>query len=42
MKCNNPKVDLNNMNAYIKFGELMTFCSQYIELKRKLGANQGS
>ena len=39
--CNNPNVDLVNMNAYIKFGELMTICSQYIEWKQNLGANQG-
>ena len=37
--CNNPNVDLVNMNAYIKFGELMTICSQDIEWKRNLGAN---
>ena len=35
MTCDNPNVDLVNMNAYIKFGELMTIiiCSQAIERK---------
>ena len=32
--CNNPNIDLVNMNAYIKFGELMTICSQDIEWKQ--------
>ena len=31
MNGNNPKVDLVNMNAYIKFGENMSICSQDIE-----------
>ena len=38
MTYNNPNVDLVNMNAYIKFGELMTFCSQDIKRKRNFGA----
>ena len=42
MSCDNPNVDLVNMNAYIKFGELMTICSQDIERKRIFCANQGS
>ena len=29
------------MNAYIKFGEILSFCSQYIEEKRNFGVNQG-
>ena len=29
--CNNPNVDLVNMNAYIKFGEILSICSQDIE-----------
>ena len=33
--CYNPKVDLVNMNAYIKFGEILSICSQDIEQKRK-------
>ena len=28
---NNPNVDLVNMNAYIKFGEILSICSQDIE-----------
>ena len=30
MRCNNPKLDLVNMNAYIKFGENMSSSSQDI------------
>ena len=33
MMCNNPKLDLVNMNAYIKFGEILSICSQDIERK---------
>ena len=39
--CNNPKLDLVNMNAYIKFGENLSMCYQDIELKQNLGLNQG-
>ena len=41
MTCNNPKLDLVNINAYIKFGELMTVFSQDIERKLNFGAKQG-
>ena len=41
MTCNNPKLDLVNMNAYIKFGENMSSCSQDIEWKQNFGVNQG-
>ena len=41
MMCNNPNVDLVNMNAYIKFGEILSFCSQDIERKLNFGVNQG-
>ena len=41
MTCNNPKLDLVNMNAYIKFGESMSSISQEIEGKRNLSVNQG-
>ena len=34
MTGNNPKLALVNSNAYMKFGEIMSICSQYIELKR--------
>ena len=30
--CNNPKLGLVYMNAYIKFGETMSMCSQDFEL----------
>ena len=41
MTCNNPKLDLVNMNAYIKFGGNLSICSQDIERKRNFGINQG-
>ena len=31
-----------NMNTYIKFGEIMSNCSQDIKLKQNVGVNQGS
>ena len=34
---NNPNLDLVNMNAYIKFGEILSICSQDIEQKQILG-----
>ena len=34
MMCNNPNVDLAYMNAYMKFGEIHSICSQDIERKR--------
>ena len=39
--CNNPKLDLVNMNAHIKFGENMSSSSQDIEQKQNFGINQG-
>ena len=41
MTCNNPRLDLVNMNAYIKFGENMSSISEDIEGKRNFGINQG-
>ena len=42
MMCNNPNVDLVvNMNAYIKFGEILSIGYQDIERKQNLGVNQG-
>ena len=41
MMCSNPNVDLVNMDAYIKFGEILSICSQDIEGKRNFGINQG-
>ena len=47
MTCNNPNVDFVNMNAYIKFGELITICFQDIERKQNIlaqikGYNSGT
>ena len=39
--CNNPKLDLVNVNTYIKFGEILSTCSQDIEWKQSFGVNQG-
>ena len=33
---------LVNMNVYLKFGEILSICSQDIEQKRYFGLNQGS
>ena len=33
--CNNLKLDLVNMNAYIKFGEILSIVCQDTERKRK-------
>ena len=32
--CNNPNEDVVNMNAYIKFGEILSIFPQDIERKR--------
>ena len=40
MMCNNPELDLVNMNAYIKFGENMPSISQDIERKGNFGVHQ--
>ena len=40
MMCNNPKLDLINMNAYIKFSENRSICSKDIERKQNSGVNQ--
>ena len=40
MMCNNPKLDLVNMNAYIKYGEIVQIGSQDIERKRNFGVNK--
>ena len=37
---NNPKLDLVNINAFIKFGEILSNCSQAIERKQNFGVNQ--
>ena len=40
---NNPNVDLVklNMNAYIKFGEILSIWSQDDDLKQNFDVNQG-
>ena len=38
---NTTKLDLVNINAYIKFSENMSSCSQDILRKRNFGINQG-
>ena len=40
MMCNIPKLDLGNMNAYIKFGEILFIGSQDIEQKQNFGINK--
>ena len=42
MMCNNPKLDLAKINAYIEFGEIPSICSKDIEWKRNSGVNQGA
>ena len=41
MTCNHPNLDLVNMNAYIRFGENLSICSQDIGRKRNFGVSQG-
>ena len=40
MTANDINVDLVNINAHIKFGEILSICSQDIERTQNLGANQ--
>ena len=42
MLCNNPKLDLVNMNANIKFGEILPFGSQDINAYIKFGDNMSN
>ena len=41
MTGNNPKLDLVNDDLHTKFGPILSFCSQDIELKRNSDVNQG-
>ena len=41
MTCNNPKLDLVNVNVHTKFGQILSICSQDIERKRNFGNNEG-
>ena len=41
MTANNPNLGLVNIKACIKFGEILSICSQDIEWKRNYDINQG-
>ena len=41
MTCTDPKIDVVNNIAYLKFGEVLSICSQDIERKQTFGINQG-
>ena len=41
MPGNNPNLNLLNMNAYIKIGEIIAICSKDIERKQNSDINQG-
>ena len=37
----NPKLDLNNVDGHINFGQILSICSPDIERKRNSDVNQG-
>ena len=39
--CDYPNVDLVNMNAYLKFCEILSICSNDIWTETKFDVNQG-
>ena len=41
MTGNNPNLGLVNMNAYTKFGKILSICFPDIERKRNSNINQG-
>ena len=41
MMCNNPKLDLVIMNAYIKFGKILPIASRDIHWTGNFGINKG-
>ena len=41
MLCNNHDIDVVNMIAQIKFGEILSISSQGIERKQNFSINQG-
>ena len=41
MEGSNPNIDLININAFTKFGEILSICSQDIEQKQNSVVNQG-
>ena len=38
---NNPNLDVFNINAYAKFGQISSIISQHIEWKRNSNIDQG-
>ena len=38
---NNPRLDLNNVDVHINFGQILSICSRDIERKRNYDVNQG-
>ena len=41
MTGDNPKLDLNNVDVHINFGQILSVCSRDIERKRNSDVNQG-
>ena len=41
MTGNNPKLDLNNVDVHINFGQILSICSQDIQRKQNSDINQG-
>ena len=41
MTCNNPKLDLVNVDMHTKFGQILSIRSQDIEQKQNSDVNQG-
>ena len=41
MPGNDPNLNLLNINAYIKFGEILSICSKEIDWKQNSDMNQG-
>ena len=39
---NNPNLDVFNINAYAKFGQILSIISQDIEVKQNSDISQGS
>ena len=40
LMCNDPNLDLVNINAYAKFGQILSICSRDIERKQSSHLNQ--
>ena len=41
MTCNNPNLDIINMDVKNQYGKILLICSQDIARKRNFGINQG-